>query len=167
MIPIGKEWQHVELYVRLQNMRFEDKISFILAVLLPNITQNRNQKRKKASKAWPDPFTPAKVLQDQGSSVKLTGLGLPSEMAEYIGDDDAHSCPYMFLWNPIDLGRLGAYTPIALVNGDATAAAGEKFTAGDMGEYEIVTAGDGGTEIILGAPFKFDPSNIEEWKSVY
>lgn len=109
----------------------------------------------------------AKVLQDQGSSVKLTGLGLPSEMAEYIGDDDAHSCPYMFLWNPIDLGRLGAYTSVALVKGDASGAAGEKFTAGDMGEYEIVTAGDGGTEIILGAPFKFDPSNIEEWKSVY
>lgn len=109
----------------------------------------------------------AKVLQDQGSSVKLTGLGLPSEMAEYIGDDDAHSCPYMFLWNPIDLGRLGAYTSAALVNGEITGAAGEKFTAGDMGEYEIVTAGDGGTEIILGAPFKFDPSNIEEWKTVY
>lgn len=109
----------------------------------------------------------AKVLQDQGSSVKLTGLGLPSEMAEYIGDDDAHSCPYMFLWNPIDLGRLGAYTSIALVKGDAIGAAGEKFTAGSMGEYEIVTAGDGGTEIILGAPFKFDPSSIEEWKVVY
>lgn len=109
----------------------------------------------------------AKVLQDQGSSVKLTGLGLPSEMAEYIGDDDAHSCPYMFLWNPIDLGRLGAYTSAALVSGEITGAAGETFTAGDMGEYEIVTAGDGGTEIILGAPFKFDPSNIEEWKTVY
>ena len=109
----------------------------------------------------------AKVLQDQGSSVKLTGLGLPSEMAEYIGDDDAHSCPYMFLWNPIDLGRLGAYTSAALVNGEITGAEGDKFTAGDMGDYEIVKAGDGGTEIILGAPFKFDPSNIEEWKEVY
>lgn len=109
----------------------------------------------------------AKVLQDQGSSVKLTGLGLPSEMAEYIGDDDAHSCPYMFLWNPIDLGRLGAYTSAALVNEDITGAAGEKFTAGDMGDYEIVTAGDGGTEIILGAPFAFTPENIEEWKVVY
>lgn len=109
----------------------------------------------------------AKVLQDQGSSVKLTGLGLPSEMAEYIGDDDAHSCPYMFLWNPIDLGRLGAYTSAALVNGEIIGAAGEKFTAGDMGDYEIVTAGDGGTEIILGAPFAFTPENIEEWKVVY
>ncbi len=109
----------------------------------------------------------AKVLQDQGSSVKLTGLGLPSEMAEYIGDDDAHSCPYMFLWNPVDLGYLGAYTSAALVSGEITGAAGDKYAAGTMGDYEIVTAGDSGTEVILGAPFKFDPSNIEEWKSVY
>lgn len=109
----------------------------------------------------------AKVLQDQGSSVKLTGLGLPSEMAEYIGDDDAHSCPYMFLWNPIDIGRLGGYTSIALANGDIAGAAGDTFTAGDLGSYTIVEAGDGGTEVILGPPYKFDPSNIEEWKTVY
>ena len=32
MIPIGKELQHVELYVQLQNMRYEDKISFIIDV---------------------------------------------------------------------------------------------------------------------------------------
>ncbi|MCF0146613.1 MAG: rhamnose ABC transporter substrate-binding protein [Eubacterium sp.] len=109
----------------------------------------------------------AKVLQDQKSPVKLTGLGLPSEMAEYIGDDDAHACPYMFLWNPIDIGRLGAYTSAALVAGDITGEAGETFTAGDMGEYEIVEAADDGTEVILGPPFKFDPSNIGEWKDVY
>lgn len=109
----------------------------------------------------------AKVLQDEKSSVKLTGLGLPSEMAEYIGDDDEHSCPYMYLWNPIDLGKLAAYTSIALVNGDITGAEGDSFTAGDMGEYNITAADDGGTEIILGPPFKFDPSNIDEWKDVY
>jgi rhamnose transport system substrate-binding protein len=109
----------------------------------------------------------AKVLQDSDTDVKLTGLGLPSEMAEYIGDDDEHSCPYMFLWNPIDVGRLGAYTSIALINEEITGAEGDKFTAGDMGEYEVVAAADGGTEVILGAPFKFDPSNIDEWKDVY
>ena len=109
----------------------------------------------------------AKVLQDADTEIKLTGLGLPSEMAEYIGDDDAHSCPYMFLWNPMDVGRLGAYTSIALINGDITGAAGETFTAGDMGEYEIVEASDGGTEIILGPPYRFDASNIDEWKEVY
>ena len=43
----------------------------------------------------------------------------------------------------------------------------ENFPAGDMGDYEVVDAGDDGTEIILGAPFKFDSSNIAEWKDVY
>lgn len=109
----------------------------------------------------------AKVLQDKGSSVKLTGLGLPSEMKEYIGEGDSFSCPYMYLWNPIDLGGLGAYTSMALVDETITGAAGDKFTAGEMGDYEVVAAEDGGTEIILGAPFKFDPSNIEEWSAIY
>lgn len=109
----------------------------------------------------------AKVLQDQKSTVKLTGLGLPSEMAAYIGDDDAHSCPYMFLWNPVDLGKLAAYTSMSLVNNEITGAVGDKFTAGDMGDYTLTDAGDKGSEIILGAPFKFDPSNIKEWASVY
>ena len=108
----------------------------------------------------------AKVLQDQKSSVKLTGLGLPSEMAEYIGDDDAHSCPYMYLWNPIDLGRLAGYTSIALVDGSITGAAGDSFKAGDLGDYTVEEI-DGSTQIILGPPFKFDPSNIDEWKTVY
>ncbi len=109
----------------------------------------------------------AKVIQDSGSSVKLTGLGLPSEMAQYIGDDDAHSCPYMFLWNPIDVGRLGAYTSMALEDGVITGKSGETFQTGDMGEYTITDAADGGTEIILGPPFRFDSSNIDEWKDVY
>ena len=109
----------------------------------------------------------AKVLQDVKSKVKITGLGLPSEMAAYIGTDDAHSCPYMYLWNPIDLGGLGAYTSIALVDGTITGKAGDKFTAGDMGDYQVAEASDGGTEIILGPPFKFDPSNINDWKAVY
>lgn len=109
----------------------------------------------------------AKVLQDSETTCKLTGLGLPSEMSEYIGDDDAHSCPYMFLWNPVDVGRLGAYTSIALVNEEITGAAGDTFEAGELGSYEIVEASDNGTEVILGSPFKFDPSNIDEWKDIY
>jgi len=109
----------------------------------------------------------AKVLQDQKSKVKLTGLGLPSEMAEYIGSDATHSCPYMFLWNPVDLGKLAAYTSMALVNDKIKGAVNDKFTAGAMGDYTLTDAGDGGSQIILGAPFKFDPSNIAQWKSVY
>ncbi len=32
---------------------------------------------------------------------------------------------------------------------------------------KVIEAGDGGTEVMLGAPFKFDKSNIDEWKNVY
>lgn len=111
----------------------------------------------------------AKVLQDNGSSVKLTGLGLPSEMSAYIGDTDEFPCPYMFLWNPEDVGRLAAYTAIALVDGTITGEVGETFDAGDMenSPYTITDCDDGGSEIILGPPFRFDSSNIDEWKDIY
>lgn len=111
----------------------------------------------------------AKVVEDKGlaGTVKVTGLGLPSEMADYIGTTDSDSCPYMFLWNPIDLGRMSAYAAIALVNGVITGAEGDGFTAPDGTAYEVTAASDGGTEIILGPPFGFNPDNIEEWKSVY
>ena len=31
-------------------------------------------------------------------------------MLEYTGDDDAHSCPYFYLWDMQGLGKLSAYT---------------------------------------------------------
>ena len=109
----------------------------------------------------------AKYLQDNGSAVKMTGLGLPSEMLEYTGADDAHSCPYFYLWDMDGLGKLSAYSTIALVNGDITGALGETFTAGDLGEYTITEADDGGTEIVLGAPLEFNEENIEEMAKLY
>ena len=109
----------------------------------------------------------AKVLQDQGSDVKITGLGLPSEMEAYVGEDNV--CPYMYLWNPIETGELAAYTAMALVAGDITGAAGETFEAGDMenSPYTIVEASDGGTEVIVGDPFEFNADNIAEWADVF
>jgi len=108
----------------------------------------------------------SKVVTDKGLGDKLivTGLGLPSEMAEYIENG---TCPWMYLWNPIDVGALAGHASIALVKGEITGAAGDKFDAGDLGSYEVVEAADGGTEILLGAPFKFDKDNIGEWKTVY
>ena len=105
-----------------------------------------------------------KYLQDNNSEVKLTGLGLPSEMAPFIEDG---TCPWMYLWNPVDLGFLAAYAGDALVTAGITGAAGDTFTAGRMGEMAIVDAPGGGTEVLLGDPFKFEPENIAEWKAIY
>jgi rhamnose transport system substrate-binding protein len=107
-----------------------------------------------------------KVLTDKNlvGKVMLTGLGLPSEMSEYI---DNGACPYMFLWNPIDVGYLGAYVATALTDGKITGRTGDKFAAGRLGEYTITSAPDGGTEVLLGPPFKFDKANINDWKTVY
>ena len=99
--------------------------------------------------------------------VKLTGLGLPSQMASYIGDGEEDICPYMYLWNPMDVGRLSAYVAMALVNGEIKGEAGETFTAGDMGEFVIRECPDGGTEVIVGDPLKFDSGNIEVWRDIF
>jgi rhamnose transport system substrate-binding protein len=107
-----------------------------------------------------------KVITDKKliGKVFITGLGLPSEMATYIENG---ACPGMFLWNPIDVGYLGAYTATALVSGKIKGAVGDKFSAGKLGDYTITKAPDGGTEVLLGPPYKFDKSNIADWKTVY
>ncbi|MBD0380010.1 rhamnose ABC transporter substrate-binding protein [Paenibacillus sedimenti] len=106
-----------------------------------------------------------KVLTDKGlkDKVQLTGLGLPSEMAQYI---ESGVSKWMYLWNPIDVGYLAGYTADALVKGTITGKEGDKFKAGRLGDKAIVKDGDG-TQIMLGDPFKFDASNIAEWKKVY
>jgi len=108
----------------------------------------------------------AKVVTDQGliGKVLVTGLGLPSEMADYINNK---ACPYMFLWNPSDLGYVSAFAGMALSSGKITGKVGDSFTAGKLGTYKVTPAADGGTEVLLGPPFKFDPSNINDWKNVY
>lgn len=104
------------------------------------------------------------VITETGSDVKLTGLGLPSEMAEYI---ESGVCPYMYLWNPVDIGYLSGYTLDALVKGTITGALQEKFSAGSMAEKQITADPEGGSEVVLGSLLRFDSGNIERWKVVY
>ena len=103
-------------------------------------------------------------IRDSRSEVLLTGLGLPSEMAPFI---ETGICPWMYLWNPVDLGYLAAYTGYALVEGQITGISGDTFFAGRMGERVLTPDIDGGSEVMLGDPFKFDRENITEWKEVY
>lgn len=110
-----------------------------------------------------------KVVTDEGLNGKIavTGLGLPSEMAEYI---ESGVCPYMYLWNPDYVGALTAYTSMALVEGKITGAVGDSFE-GYLGEelrtFTVTEALDGGTEVLLGEPFEFNGENIGEWKNIF
>jgi rhamnose transport system substrate-binding protein len=106
----------------------------------------------------------AKVVQESNSAIKVAGLGLPSEMKDYVGDDKV--CPYMYLWNPIDVGNCAAYMIKALADGNV-GAPGTEFTA-DNGNTYAVSAGDPAeTQIIVGPPFAFTGENIADWANVY
>ncbi|HZB29131.1 MAG TPA: rhamnose ABC transporter substrate-binding protein [Streptosporangiaceae bacterium] len=88
--------------------------------------------------------------------VKLTGLGTPNQMRKFVKDGTVEAFE---LWNPADLGYLGAYAAAALSSGQITGAAGQKFKAGKLGEKTIGQNG----EVILGPPTVFDKSNIDNF----
>lgn len=88
--------------------------------------------------------------------VALTGLGAPSQMKEYIDDGTVTA---FALWNPEDLGYLAAYTANALIEGDISGEEGDTYEAGDLGEYTVGADG----VVVLGEPFVFDKSNIDQF----
>ena len=101
--------------------------------------------------------------QDLIGEVYITGLGLPSEMAAFVNNG---ASPWMYLWNPIEVGNVAAYTVLSLTDGEITGSIGDSFEAGDFGTLEVIEDGDG-TQIMLGDPFRFDADNIDEWAEVY
>lgn len=101
--------------------------------------------------------------QDLTGEVFVTGLGLPSEMAAFVNNG---ASPWMYLWNPIEVGNVAAYTALALTSGEITGQIGDQFNAGDFGTLEVIADGEG-TQIMLGDPFRFDLDNIDEWAEVY
>ncbi len=106
----------------------------------------------------------AKTVQDAGSAIKVAGLGLPSEMNGYVGDDKV--CPYMYLWNPIDVGSCSAYMIKAIADGKV-GAAGTSFEADNGQTYNVTAGSNAELEIIVGPPFAFTGENIAEWAAVY
>ncbi len=100
----------------------------------------------------------------EGTDIKVAGLGLPSEMKEYVGEGKA--CPYMYLWNPIDVGNCAAYAIKAILDGKV-GAVDSTFTAENGTTYTVMTGDTAEKQIIVGPPFKFDGDNIAEWADVY
>lgn len=104
----------------------------------------------------------AKAMQDEGlcDKVKVSGLGLPSEMASYTMNGCA---PEFALWDFRDLGYLTYYTAYGLATGQLKGDIGETFNAGRMGDYTIeADPGREGAKRILMGPFTvYNKDNVE------
>jgi len=103
----------------------------------------------------------ARAVTDAGliGKVFVTGLGTPNQMREYVKSGAA---PQFALWNPADLGYLSVYAMHALATGEIKGVAGDKFTAGRLGEYTIQDDPDLGLNVLLGQPFVWDKDNIDD-----
>lgn len=104
----------------------------------------------------------AKAMQDEGlcDKVKVSGLGLPSEMVSYTMNGCA---PEFALWDFRDLGYLTYFTSYGLATGQLTGEIGESFTAGRMGDFTIEEdPGRPGSKRILMGPFTiYTSENVE------
>jgi rhamnose transport system substrate-binding protein len=98
----------------------------------------------------------ARALESKKSDVKLTGLGTPNQMREFVKNGTVES---FALWDPGALGELAYYAAAALVSGEIKGEPGEKFTAGDLGEYTV----EADKSVILGPPTEFNKENIDDF----
>jgi rhamnose transport system substrate-binding protein len=95
----------------------------------------------------------AQAMTQEGlcDQVKVSGLGLPDEMAEYV---ESGCAPEFALWSFVDLGYLAYYVAYGLATEQIEAAEGTTFVAGRMGEYEITAdpTREAGLRVLMG-PF--------------
>ncbi len=104
----------------------------------------------------------AKAMQDEGlcDQVKVSGLGVPSEMLAYTMNGCA---PEFALWSFVDLGYLTYQTAYALATGAIKAEEGASFKAGRMGDYTITKdpTRDAGLRILMGPFSVYNKDNVE------
>jgi rhamnose transport system substrate-binding protein len=103
------------------------------------------------------------VVQAAGAAgrLKVTGLGLPSEMAEFV---KAGVCESFQLWNPPYEGYIGAYMAWAGENEGFVPAPGETFSAGKLGNFTVLTNGQ---ILTLETPMLYDASNIDVYAVLF
>jgi len=118
--------------------------------------------------------TAAQYLSTHESKYKhliLTGLGLPSQMGEYTGNDNVKAFE---LWNPGDLGYLAGLAAMEINSGVITNTPGQVITvpsgAPSISEgksWTITAAAAGSTDpsnyVTLGAPFVFTKANVHQF----
>jgi len=101
----------------------------------------------------------ARAVETQGftGKIRVTGLGLPSELAGYV---EKGVVPKFAIWNPIDLGYTATQAAAQLARG---ADVSKPIPAGRMGE---VTFGPDGVGA-MSRPFIYDASNVAEFAKIF
>jgi rhamnose transport system substrate-binding protein len=101
----------------------------------------------------------AKAVEDEGltGKVKVTGLGLPSELAGYV---QKGVVPKFAIWNPIDLGYTSLRVAAHLARGGDLV---EPVAAGRMGAIRFTADGVGA----MSKPFIYDANNVAEFARIF
>lgn len=101
----------------------------------------------------------ARAVEDQGltGKVKVTGLGLPSELVGYV---EKGVVPKFAIWNPIDLGYSTMQIAVRLARGDDPA---KPVYMGRMGEVIFGADGVGA----MSKPFIYDISNTARFAKIF
>ncbi|HEX5161834.1 MAG TPA: rhamnose ABC transporter substrate-binding protein [Steroidobacteraceae bacterium] len=101
----------------------------------------------------------ARAVEDQGAAgrIKVTGLGLPSELAGYV---QKGVVPKFAIWNPIDLGYAATQIAVNLARGGDVA---RPVSMGRMGEVTFAADGVGA----MSRPFIYDASNVAEFARIF
>ena len=100
----------------------------------------------------------ARAIEDQGlqDQIILTGLGLPSQLKQYV---KSGTLPKFALWVPLDQGYLTVYMAHLLASGEIKGEPGESFSAGRLGDFTVMDNG----WVVLGPPMEFDINNIDNY----
>ncbi len=101
----------------------------------------------------------AKAVEDEGlkGKVKVTGLGLPSELAGYV---QKGVVPKFAIWNPIDLGYSTLQVSAYLARGGDLS---QPVPAGRMGTISFGADGNGA----MSKPFIYDAGNVAEFAKIF
>ena len=94
------------------------------------------------------------VKQSGRKDVKVTGLSLPNMCKPYVHDGVIDN---IVLWNTTNLGYLTVHAARAVASGQLRPGS-TKVAAGRLGEIEVR-----GDQVMLGSPFIFNKSNIDQF----
>ena len=111
----------------------------------------------RESTADPDGRASFTDVPPGAGKVKVTGLGLPSELAGYV---QKGVVPKFAIWNPIDLGYSSLQVATYLARGGKLE---QPIAAGRMGSITFGADGVGA----MSKPFIYDASNVAEFAKIF